>query len=98
MNLANKEDKLFGKILLIGIFSVISGFIVAFWIAGSSNQLITLFTIMLIWIITTLLLILVALVEDLNEELNSLLKEHIKEVRETKEEIKLLRGSLKRKR
>ncbi len=90
------QDKFFGKILLIGFFSLIAGFIVAFWIAGSDSQMMTLFVTMLLWIITTLLIVLVALVEDLNEDLKGVLKENLIEARETRKEISLLKALLKR--
>lgn len=91
------KNSLFNKILLVGIISLISGFIVAFWVSGSSNTTINLFVLMLLWIMTTLLIILVALVEDLNEELKFIMKESVIETKMLRDEFSLLKEVLKKK-
>ena len=91
------KNSLFNKILLVGIISLISGFIVAFWVSGSSTVIINLFVLMLLWIMTTLLIILVALVEDLNEELKFIMKESVIETKMLRDEFSLLKEVLKKK-
>ncbi len=94
---AKDKNSLFNKILLVGIVSLISGFIVAFWVSGSSTVIINLFVLMLLWIMTTLLIILVALVEDLNEELKFIMKELVIETKMLRDEFSLLKEVLKKK-
>ncbi|MEM2121645.1 MAG: hypothetical protein QXU20_03250 [Candidatus Woesearchaeota archaeon] len=84
-----KKNKLFHKILKLGIITMIFGGIIIYLLTIFTNT--NLLMLMMVWIITTLVIIIAALIEDMDEDLRELLREHVIEIKLLREEISLLR-------
>lgn len=90
-----KKNKLFNKILKLGLATMILGGVIIYLLTIFTNT--DLLMLMMVWIITTIVIIIAALIEDMDEDLRELLKQHIVEIKLLREEISLLRKEKGRK-
>ena len=84
------DNKLVRKVTLLGIFSLITGVIVVSLLHVFETQA-TPVMMMMVWIITTLLIMIAVLIEDMDEDIRFLMKQQLVETKLLREEIRLLK-------
>ncbi|MGB9749172.1 MAG: hypothetical protein ACP5OZ_00905 [Candidatus Woesearchaeota archaeon] len=89
-DLVIKKNKLFRKIVKFGLATMILGGIIIYLLTIFTNT--DLLMLMMVWIIATIVIIIAALIEDLDEDVRELLKEHIIETKLLREEISILKS------